>query len=81
MYSAFINVTQVSSYTESITAFFSKSSLVWPACLNLYVQRKEKFFPKNCLSINCRNENQPARRSNLNANSFRNKKISPFRIT
>ena len=32
----------MSPYLSTITAFLSKSSLIWPACLNLKVQKSQR---------------------------------------
>ena len=41
MYSAFIDPYAISATMATVPAFFSKSSLLWPALLNLHVQKKE----------------------------------------
>ena len=59
MYGAFINAVQVSPYLSTLAAFLSKSSLIWPACLNIYVRKRQRkkifsmMFKKS--SQNCRN--------------------------
>ena len=42
MYIAFINANSVPLLVASLPALFAKSSLIWPAILNLIVQQKER---------------------------------------
>ena len=61
MYNAFVGGVKLNPLTASVPAFFAKSSVLWPAVLNLYVQKIEtknfllKLLPtclRNTLGIN-----------------------------
>jgi hypothetical protein len=41
MYSVFINTPKITPIMGTIPALFAKTSLIWPAILNIIIQKKE----------------------------------------